>query len=180
MSTAASPSTPTTSPSSKGGFLYRIDNEIELALPPVDVYDFVTTPALWSLWHPATVAVFDTPERPLLYGETAFETIRVGRQRINAEWMVIACEVGQLWSIATDTPLGEARITYRFARSDRGCRFVRTLSYRSRHAPQRWFDNTLVRWRLKRQSAQALRNLKQVLEGPMGPMGQTAPMHSQQ
>lgn len=159
--------TPKTSPSSRGGFLCRIDNEIDLALPPVDVYDFVTTPTLWSLWHPATVAVHNTPERPLMYGETAFETIRLGRKRIQAEWMVIACEVGQLWSIATNTSEGEARITYRLARTDTGCRFARTLSYRSHRAPLRWLDNTVVRWWLRRQSAQALRNLKAVLEGPV-------------
>lgn len=156
---------PRTSPSSKGGFLHRIDNEIEIALPPADVFDFVTTPPLWNLWHPATEAVFDTPERPLLYGEVAFERIRLGRRRLTAEWMVIAYEVAQLWSISTETPLGEARVTYRFAPTAQGCRFVRTLSYRSRHIPQRWLDSTVTRWALQRQSVKALRKLKGVLEG---------------
>ncbi len=164
MTTALS-TTPKTSPSSHGGQLCRIDNEIDIALPPVDAFDFVTTPTLWSLWNPSTESVVDTPERPLMYGEMAYETVRLGRHRIVAEWTVIACEVGQLWSIATHNRLGEARITHRFAVSDLGCRFVRTLSYRSHRLPQRWFDHTLVRWRLMRLADQALLNLKKVLEG---------------
>ena len=145
-------------------FLYRIDSEIDIAASPVDVYDFVTTPMFWSMWHPATEEVFDTPERPLLYGETAFETIRAGGRHITAEWTVIAREAPRLWAIATDMDEGEARITYRLARSERGTRFVRTLSYRSRYAPWRWFDSSLVRWALTRQSTRALANLKRVLE----------------
>lgn len=147
-----------------GDFLYRIDSEIDIAASPVDVFDFVTTPMFWSMWHPATEEVFDTPERPLLYGETAFEIFRAGGSRFTAEWTVIAREAPRLWSIATDMDEGEARITYRLARSERGTRFVRTLAYRSRYAPQRWFDSSLVRWVLTRQSTRALGNLKRVLE----------------
>jgi hypothetical protein len=153
--------------SPEGEFLYRIDCEIDLGVPPVDVFDFVTTPAFWSMWHPATVEVFDTPERPLLYGETAFEKIRAGGRTFDAEWTVIACEAPRLWAIATDTEQGEARVTYRLARSERGTRFVRTLAYRSRYAPQRWFDSSIVRWVLTRQSTKALANLKRVLETGM-------------
>lgn len=150
--------------SSGGEFLYRIDSEITLTAPEVDVFDFVTTPAFWSMWHPATQAVIETPERPLLYGETAIEQIRVGGREFIAEWTVIACEAPHLWSIATDTAEGEARITYRLAPSGSGTRFVRTLAYRSRKVPQRWFDNSIVRWVLTRQSKKALTNLKRVLE----------------
>ncbi len=163
--TTALTTTPKTSPSTRGGVLCRIDNEIDIALPPVDVFDFVTTPTLWNLWNPTTESVVDTPERPLMYGEAAYETVRLGRHHVVVEWMVIASEVGQLWSISTHCPLGEARITHRFAQSDMGCRFVRTLSYRSNNLPQRWFDNTLVRWRLMRLADRALLNLRQVLEG---------------
>jgi uncharacterized protein YndB with AHSA1/START domain len=151
-------------PARGSDFFYRIDSEIDLAVPQVDVFDFVTTPAFWSMWHPATEAVFDTPERPLLYGETVFEKIRAGGRRFTAEWTVIACEAPRLWAIATDTDEGEARLTYRLARSERGTRFVRTLAYRSHYAPQRWFDSSVVRWVLTRQSNKALANLKRVLE----------------
>ena len=153
--------------SERQAFLYRIDSEVDLAVPPVDVFDFVTTPTLWTMWHPATEEVFDTPERPLLYGETAFEKVRVGGRRFMAEWTVIACEAPRLWAIAADTDEGEARVTYRLARSENGTRFVRTLAYRSHYAPQRWFDSSLVRWVLTRQSTKALVNLKRVLETGM-------------
>lgn len=150
-----------------GEFLYRIDSEIDIAASPVDVFDFATTPMLWSMWHPATEEVFDTPERPLLYGESIFENFRAGGRRFSAEWTVIAREAPRLWAIATDMDEGEARITYRLARSERGTRFVRTLAYRSRYAPWRWLDSSLARWVLTRQSSKALANLKHVLETRM-------------
>lgn len=77
---------------------------------------------------------------------------------------VVACEPGVRWEIATDTPMGAARITYRLAADDDGCRFRRTLCYRSARAPWRWLDRTLTRWILVRQSRRALDNLRRVLE----------------
>lgn len=160
---------PSTSPSFKGGVLYRIDREVELALPPADVFDFVTTPTLRPLWFPLSAHVSNTAERPLLFGEVAHETVRIGWRRIAAEWSVVTYEPGQVWSIATDTALGEARLTYRVGRSGVGCRFVHTLSYRSRRPPWRWFDNSFVRWRLTRTCEKALVQLKSILEGGVPP-----------
>jgi len=156
---------PSTSPSLKGGQLYRIDREIDLALPPADVFDFITTPSLRPLWFPLSVRIVNTPERPLLFGECAYETLRLGWRRLDVEWSVVTYEPGQVWSISTDTALGEAPLPYRPGRSSAGCRFVHTLSYRSRRIPWRWLDDSFVRWRLSRICEQALSQLKAILQG---------------
>ena len=142
----------------------RVETEIDIDRPPQAVFDYVTTPALWHTWHPATVEVRDVPNRPLIRGETALELIAVAGRRDQALWTVAACTAPQRWEIATDTDKGSARIVYQVLPLDSGSRFHRTLEFRSKHWPWRALDSTLMRWVLERQSARALRRLKEVLE----------------
>lgn len=141
-----------------------IETAIEIARPQRQVFDYVTTPARWETWHPATAGVRDVPDRPLSTGETAIEIIAMAGRRVEATWIVRVCAPPRCWEISTDTPQGAAHIVYRVAPIERGCRFVRTLAFRSKHWPWRLLDSTLTRWLLKRQSARALRNLKDLLE----------------
>ena len=143
----------------------HVETEIEIDCPARQVFDYVTTPALWHTWHPATVEVRDVPQRPLTTGETMLELIAVAGRRDQALWAVEACESPQHWVIATDTGKGSAHIDYRVIPTTAGCRFLRSLKFRSKRWPWRALDSTLMRWILERQSAQALSNLKQVLEG---------------
>ncbi len=145
------------------GFV-AVETEIGIARPPAEVFDFATTPALWQRWHPATVEVRDVPARPLTTGETMLEEIAVAGRREAALWTVTACVPAERWEIATDTPSGDAYIVYRIAAAAPGCRFHRTLRFRSKRWPWRALDTTLLRWVLVRQSARALANLKAVLE----------------
>ena len=142
----------------------RIDTQIEIGRPPEQVFDYVSTPALWHTWHPATVEVRDVPKRPLIAGETMLEVIAVAGRRDEALWTVLACAPPQRWEIATDAENGVARIVYRITPTAGGCRFHRTLEFRSKRWPWRLLDSTLTRWILERQSSRALRNLKQVIE----------------
>lgn len=142
----------------------HIETEIDIARPPRQVFDYVSTPALWHTWHPATVEVRDVPERPLTTGETMLELIAVAGRRDQALWTVLSCAPPQHWEIATDTDSGTAHIVYRITPTVSGCRFHRTLEFRSKRWPWRSLDSTLTRWILERQSSQALRQLKQVLE----------------
>ncbi|MFC5475766.1 SRPBCC family protein [Paraherbaspirillum soli] len=141
----------------------RVETEVEIARPAQQVFNYVTTPALWHTWHPATVEVRDVPQRPLTTGETMLELVAVAGRRDQALWTVLACMPPQLWEIGTDTDKGTAHISYRITDTDAGCRFHRTLEFRSKG----WWhvlDTTLTRWIMERQSSQALRNLKAVLE----------------
>jgi len=143
----------------------RVESEVTIKQPPARVFDFVTTPALWHSWHPATVEVRRVPQRPLGQGERALEVIAVGRRRHEAEWLVRECVPPKLWEITTETQNGAARIVYRCEPTDTGCHFHRTLEFRSRRWPWRALDSTLTRWLLIRQSARALENLRRLLEG---------------
>jgi uncharacterized protein YndB with AHSA1/START domain len=142
----------------------RVESEIMISRPPQRVFEYVTTPALWHTWHPATVQVRGVPNRPLTVGETMIETIAVAGRRGEAQWTVQACSPPQSWEIATDTDNGTAHIAYRITATDTGCRFHRTLEFRSKRWPWRALDSTLTRWILERQSLRALGNLKQVIE----------------
>lgn len=141
----------------------RVESEIEIGCPPQRVFDYVTTPALWHTWHPATVAVRNVPSRPLVTGETMLEVIAVAGRRTEALWTVGTCVPPALWGIATDTDDGAARIVYRITPTPIGSRFHRTLDFRSKRWPWRALDSTLTRWILERQSSRALRNLGRVL-----------------
>ena len=141
-----------------------IHSAIDIARAPAEAFAFVTSPALWHRWHPATRSVREVPNRPLVAGETMLESIRAAGRSFDALWTVLACDAPSRWVIATDTPHGVARITYRIGATARGCRFERTLEFRSKGRPWCWLDGTLTRWILVRQSAQALRNLRRELE----------------
>ena len=148
--------------------LIRVESEVRIAVAPQRLFDYVTTPALWHTWHPATVSVRGAPPRPLTTGERAVELIAVGRRRDEAEWIVRDCQPPRLWEISTETANGVARIVYRLSAAAGGCHFQRTLEFRSKRWPWRALDSTLTRWLLLRQSARALANLKRLLEGQRG------------
>lgn len=152
-------------PSARDPAAPRIETEVAIAAPRERVFDFVTTPALWHRWHPATLGVSGAPPRPLLAGESVVEHIRAGGRRFDATWMVLACERPALWVIATQAEPGAARIAYTLADASLGCRFRRVLEFRSHRLPWRALDGSLARWVLARQSARALANLKTAVEG---------------
>lgn len=142
----------------------RVETAVSIERSAQDVFNFVTTPAQWHQWHPATRSVSDVPNRPLIKDETVREKIAVGHRRSEAVWTVVVCDAPQRWEIATDTPAGSAHIVYRLTASSSGCHFHRTLDFRSKGTLRRALDSSLTRWILKRQSARALANLKTVME----------------
>ncbi len=142
----------------------RVETTVDIDRPADQVFNYVTTPALWNTWHPATVAVREAPDRPLTSGESVIESIAVAGSRKEAQWSVRACEAPWRWEIETDTQSGAAHIIYVLTATASGCRFHRTLYFCSKRWPWRLLDSSLIRLILMRQSAQALRNLKRVLE----------------
>ncbi|MBI2772856.1 MAG: SRPBCC family protein [Burkholderiales bacterium] len=139
----------------------RIVHRADLACTPHTLFDFVTNASQWHRWHPATHAVRNVPDRPLVKGEQMVEHIKAAHRSFEATWTVIDCDPGRLWRITTATPLGASVLTYRMAPAPGGCHFERTCDFRSEGA---WalLDGNLTRWMLARQAAQALRNLQQL------------------
>lgn len=142
----------------------RVDTEIDINRAPDQVFAFVSTPALWRQWHPATRSVRDVSDRPMVKGETILEHIAFMGRSSEALWTVLVCNAPLRWEIGTDTPAGTAHIVYRVTATSAGCRFHRTLDFRSKRPLWRAVDSTLTRWILQRQSTRALVNLKAVLE----------------
>ncbi len=142
----------------------QIVSRVDIACQPPAVFEFVTNAARWTRWHPATVSVSGAADRPLAQGETVDELIHAGPRRFSARWTVLECDPPRRWVIVTDSAQGAARITYELSGLDGACRFERVLEYESKRRPWKWFDGTLTRWLLMRQSEQALHNLKRVLE----------------
>lgn len=140
-----------------------IVTEVQLPCDAATAFDLVTNPMQWARWHPATAAVRGVENRPLRLGESVIETIAAGGRRFDATWTVLACEPPRRWVIATASAPGDARIAYELQPEAGGCRFVRTLRFRSHAAPWRWLDRNLTRWLLARQSRRALANLRRLL-----------------
>jgi uncharacterized protein YndB with AHSA1/START domain len=59
----------------------RICNSIQIRRPIERVFDFITTPANWPQWHPASVSVSTNADHSLLQGEGVTEEISVAGRR---------------------------------------------------------------------------------------------------
>lgn len=149
--------------------LQKIDTEVVIHASCAAVHAYASNAARWREWHPATRSVEAVPDRPLRLGETVLEHIRAGGRRFSATWAVIGIDAPRLWVIATDTPQGIARISYRLS-EERGAggvpvtRFHRTLEFRTKPWLLRQLDPWVRRWVLTPQSRTALDNLKRIVE----------------
>jgi uncharacterized protein YndB with AHSA1/START domain len=136
-----------------------VTTTVTVAAPAAELFALVTNARQWSRWHPATTAVRDTPDRPLVEGDSVVESIRAAGRSFDARWVVVECDTPRRWVIATDSPQGRAWIEYALVAEPGGTRFTRRLRWRSHTAPWTWCDRWLTRWILARQSRRALMNL---------------------
>jgi uncharacterized protein YndB with AHSA1/START domain len=143
----------------------QVHTEVEVRVPPAQLFAYVTDPSRWHEWHPATAAVGVPHAGPMSPGESWTEDIRVAARSGRCSWTVLASEPGALWVIGGIADGGQARITYRFTPTPQGTRFHRTLEFRSASALWRLLDGNLLKWALARQSRRALDNLKRRVEG---------------
>ena len=140
-----------------------VETEVFMARPPREVFEFVTTPANWVRWHPATQAV-DGGAIPLVAGETVAEHIYTAGRRAVVTWRVLDCQSPTRWVIESASGEGWARITYRLIAERDGTRFHRTLEYRLQWGWWRWANRWFLAPHMRRESRRALANLKRVLE----------------
>ena len=124
-----------------------------------ELFALVTNASQWPRWHPATASVRETPDRPLLQGESVVESIHAAGRCFDARWVVVECDAPRRWVIATDSPRGCAWIEYALEPGPACTRFTRRLRWRSHGAFWGLCDRWLTRWILARQSRQALLNL---------------------
>jgi Polyketide cyclase / dehydrase and lipid transport len=144
----------------------RIVVTISIHRPIGVVFDYITTPANWPAWHPASRAVSGSVDHSLLIGEQVTEEFLAGGRHGSCVWQVTRREVPYLWTITTSTPRVQAEITYRLSAQGETIIFERELTYVTSGLWFWVFDFLLMRRRMNRESRIALERLKERLERP--------------
>ncbi|HEY7320331.1 MAG TPA: SRPBCC family protein [Candidatus Binatia bacterium] len=147
----------------------RISNSIEIRRPIEEVFDFITTPANWPRWHPASVSVGGNADHSLLAGEQVSEKFSIAGYRGLATWRVRERSVSRRWVIdGTGEKGGAATIIYTLTENPNGTSFQRELVYTVPNTLLHLLDWFFLRRRMRADSAEALRRLKQLLESGHG------------
>ena len=143
----------------------RICNSIQIRRSIEQVFDFITTPANWPQWHPASVSVGGNSDHSLLPGEAVTENISVAGHRGQVTWLVRERSAPHRWLIdGTGKDGGRATITYTLTRDTTGTNFERKLVYAMSNPLLAVLDWLIIRSRMKADSAEALQRLKRLLE----------------
>ena len=141
-------------------------DEIFIAAPVRTVFEYVTRPDLWHEWHPASTSA-EIPRVPLRAGDRFREIITVRyplvKIRRHTEYEVSLSELHHTWEVRGESSLFLLTIHYDFRAEKGGTLFQRTLTYRVKGTLS-YFEPILVRPKIRRQSKQALGNLKRKLE----------------
>ncbi len=143
----------------------RVVTAVSIRRPIGEVFDYITTPANWPKWHPASRSVSGTVDHSLLPGEQVTEEFVVGGRAGSCVWQVTKREAPYLWTIATSTPQGHAKISYRLAPQGGDTIFERELAYAVSGVLFEILDFLLMRRRMSKESRIALERLKERLEG---------------
>ncbi len=143
----------------------RICNSTQIHYPIEQVFDFVTTPGNWPLWHPASVSVGGNADHSLLPGEEVTENISVAGRRSEVTWLVRERSAPHRWVIdGIGKDGGRATITYTLSPHPNGTDFDRELVYAMPNPLLSVLDWLIIRWRMKADSNEALQRLKRLVE----------------
>jgi uncharacterized protein YndB with AHSA1/START domain len=143
----------------------RIYNSVQIRQPIERVFDFITTPANWPQWHPASVSVGGNADHSLLAGEEVTEDISVAGRRGQVTWLVRERSEPHRWVIdGTGKDGGGATITYTLTAHPAGTNFERELVYTMPNPVLAVLDSLIIRSRMRADSIEALQRLKRRLE----------------
>jgi uncharacterized protein YndB with AHSA1/START domain len=143
----------------------RITTTVRIRRPIGEVFDYVTTPANWPVWHPASISVGGSSDHPLRLGEEVIEEFVAGGRRGRATWRVTRRKAPHRWRIEASSPQGQAAISYQLSAEGGDTVFRRDLSYEMPNVWLALLDVLVLRRRMDRESRIALQRLKRVLEG---------------
>ncbi len=141
----------------------HVVNTVTLRAPPQAVYDFVTTPANWPKWHPASLSVQGMTDHPLKVGEEVAEEFRLAGRHGILHWTVVEANPPYEWRIEGEVnrrPSGEVR--YRISPDGTGTRFERDFVYRTPNLLFLLLDPIFIGPRVRAESAQGARQLEQI------------------
>jgi uncharacterized protein YndB with AHSA1/START domain len=144
----------------------RIDNVVEIAAPPPQVFAYVATPANWPRWHPASRAVRGVTDRTPAAGESVIETYEIGGRRDDATWTTVELDAPRRWRFSATSAHrgGSAEIAYTLTPIDSGTRFRREMYYRGPNLLFALLNQVELKAQIERDSATALANVKRDVE----------------
>ena len=142
-----------------------IVTEASISRPVAEVFDYVTTPAHWLVWHPSSLGLQGATDHSLQVGEEVTEEFRVAGRKGSVTWKVVARNAPSRWAIAGKVAAGgTGTITYTLERVPGGTAFRREFAYAMPNAFTALLDRLFVRRRIEAESKEAVRRLKQALE----------------
>lgn len=137
----------------------------DLKATPPQAYDYLTVPACWHEWHAASRGTEPDTRISQVKGARFEENIRTAGFRRRLHWQVVDAQRPDYWEAhATMDDGSRVRLRYDFAASGSGTRFTRTLDYVVQPLWLRAVDALIGRFRIRRESAVALRKLQQHFE----------------
>jgi len=143
----------------------RIENAIDVAAPPPQVFAYVATPANWPRWHPASRAVRGITDRTPAVGETVIETVDIGGHGDTITWTTVELDAPRRWRFtAQGEHGGSAEIAYTLTPAGAGTHFRREMFYRGPNLLFAIVDRLRLRDINRRDSATALANVKREVE----------------
>ncbi|MDP2226525.1 MAG: SRPBCC family protein [Moraxellaceae bacterium] len=131
-----------------------------MSAPPAAVYDYVTRPARWKEWHPASLGAHDIADESLVAGRRFEEDVRSAGFVRHLTWLVEESRPGERWRASAYMADGSTvRLTYEFAPVAGGTQFTRTLEYVIRPRLLRLANNLFMWKKVQAESGRALANL---------------------
>jgi uncharacterized protein YndB with AHSA1/START domain len=144
----------------------RVYTSIHIHTSAEQVFDFVTTAGNWPQWHPSSLGVSGAVDHSGLPGEKIVEKFLVAGRRGEVVWTVKEREPARRWVIDGVIVGREAGgvITYTLTPRDGGTLFEREFIYPTPNLLFALLDWLFIRRRVKGESHEALRRLKERLE----------------
>jgi uncharacterized protein YndB with AHSA1/START domain len=143
----------------------RIVTQIHINRAMEEVFDFLTTPGNGPRWHPSSLGVRGAVDHSLDVGEQVTEDYRVAGQNGTAVWTVRERAAPIRWVIDGVAESGSAAIiTYTLTGDAHGTQFQRELELTKLPARDPKTDVAAFQRAVEAESAEALRQLKKVLE----------------
>jgi uncharacterized protein YndB with AHSA1/START domain len=143
----------------------HVVNVVTLRAPPQAVYDYVTTPANWPAWHPASLAVQGTTDRPLVLGDEVAEEFRLAGRHGIIHWKVVEAKPPLAWRAEGEVNRRpSAEVHYTLTPDGSGTRFERDFVYRTPNLLFLILDPIFVGPRMRAESAQGARQLAKVFD----------------
>jgi hypothetical protein len=133
---------------------------------PDAVFDYVSTPANWPEWHASSLGVTGAIDHSLELGEACTESYRVAGNEGSCIWTVIERIPGKYWKIDGKV-VGRSSagtVAYRISPHEEGAYFEREFSYSTPDARLSDEQRMVARRMIEAESAEAVLNLKLVLE----------------